>query len=506
MVSPVHTPDATELATDRTAPVHFQPVRGWVGDVIPFQRDGRVWLFYLLEVRDDTESGTGWALVSTDNFVDYRDHGVVLPSGGRAAADFNCYTGSVVEDGGTVHLFYTGNNPDHLADDGISPLQLVMHATATAGLDAWQKHPSHTFAAPRGYDPADWRDPYVFRVHDGEPWRMLVSARHVDGPKRRRGVVAQLTSADLERWTVTEPFWDPRRYVAHECPDVFQEGDWWYLVYSEFSDAFTTRYRMSKSPNGPWLAPDHDTIDGRAFYASKSVAHAGRRFFVGWIATRAGDTDQGPWQWAGTMSVLESTQREDGTLAFSLPPEVAASFSIPMPMKLPDVNSVDSPTASVRLVAPDSYRALVGDVDLPQQFFATVTIDIAAGTRECGVLLRSSDDGDEAYILRLEPLRSRLVFDRWPRKKTGSGQWEISGDCPFAVELERPCHLPPGKHVMELLVDGSTCVAVVDRQVVLSARTYDLRTGRLGIFVGDGAATFSPIAVFRRPGISQPKP
>lgn len=490
-----------DLSLAHPAPVHFRPERGWVGDVIPFWRGGRIWLFYLLEVRDEPTSGTGWALVSTDDFVTYQDHGVVLPSGGPSADDHNCYTGSLVDTGDTVHLFYTGNNPHHLADNGLSQLQVVMHATSTGGLDTWHKHPDHTFAAPPGYDPADWRDPFVFRVDDDEPWRMLLAARHLEGPERRRGVVAQLTSNDLESWTLTKPFWDPRRYVTQECPEVFRDGDWWYLVYSEFSDAFTTRYRISRSPDGPWMVPDHDTIDGRAFYAAKSVARGGRRFFIGWIATRAGSRDDGPWQWAGTMSVLESTQRPDGTLAFSLPHEITDSFGLAVPMELADVDPVDpadEAANSPRLSAPDSYRARVSDVELPEQFLATMTVEIEPGTREVGVLLRCSDDGDETYVLRLEPHRSRLVFDRWPRQRTGGGQWEISGDHPFVIELERPCHLPSGQHLIELVIDETTCVAVIDRQVVLSARLYDRTTGRLGVFVGEGAATFSSITVCRR--------
>ena len=63
--------------------VHFRPANGYVGDLIPFERDGRLWLFYLLDERLHPPSGMPWALVSTDDFVSYTDHGVVLPSGGH---------------------------------------------------------------------------------------------------------------------------------------------------------------------------------------------------------------------------------------------------------------------------------------------------------------------------------------------------------------------------------------------------------------------------------------
>ncbi|SEP72137.1 glycoside hydrolase family 32 protein [Microlunatus flavus] len=488
-------PLPTTRSTSR--PVHFLPQRGWVGDVIPFAHAGRIWLFYLLEIRDDPASGTGWALTSTTDFVEYTDHGVVLPSGGADADDFDCYTGSVVEDRGTFHLFYTGHNPRRRAADGVTELQVVMHASSTDGLEVWRRHPEHTFGATPGYEPGDWRDPFVFRPAPDQPWRMLLAARHREGPPRRRGLVAQLVSDDLERWTVAAPFWDPRRYVAHECPDVFELGGWWYLVFSEFSESFCTRYRMARSPDGPWLPPEHDTVDGRAFYAAKSVEREGRRYLVGWIATREGDVDDGPWQWAGSMSVLEVVQQRDGTLAFALPAELVASFTRPTDLGGP--GALGSSSAPERLATPDGYRAVVSRTDLPEPCYVRVGLDVEAGTRECGVLLRSSVDGDTSFVVRLEPHRGRMTFDRWPRRTTGPGQWEVSGDQPQVVELERPCSIEPGPHVLELLVDRTTCVAVLDGRTALSTRIYDHRFGRLGVFVGEGAVTFSEVAVRTRP-------
>jgi beta-fructofuranosidase len=311
---------------------------------------------------------------------------------------------------------------------------------------------------------------------------MLIAARHSEGPERRRGVIAQCVSTDLITWEYTDPFWDPRRYITHECPDVFAWGDWWYMVYSEFSETFTTRYRMAKSPDGPWTVPDQDSIDGRAFYASKTAERDGRRFFFGWIATKEGKRDGGAWQWAGTMSILEARQNPDGTLGFGFADELVDSFWDEVPVGF-------DRALPARLEAPDGYAAAVSNEDLPAQFYAKAVLDIEPGTTECGLLLRSSPDGDHSYVLRLEPKRGRLVFDRWPRTITGDAQWHVSGDVPFAIELERPCDLRPGKHTLEVVVDGDLCVAVVDRQVALSIRIYDLAAGRIGVFAGEGSAT-----------------
>ncbi len=471
-----------------TAQGFYQPNGAWVGDVIPWQEDGVFHLFYLHEGREAAQGGMPWHRILTDDVVNFRETGESIASGGATADDYNIYTGSIVVDfKGTHHAFYTGQNPKKLGNDGRA-LQLVMHATSNDGMNSWQRHPEDTFGASTGYETGDWRDPYVFWDAETGLWRMLITARHNSGPERRRGVIAQCTSTDLAHWEPVEPFWDPRRYIAHECPEVFQWGDWWYLVYSEFSDAFTTRYRMSRTLNGPWIVPEYDTLDGRAYYASKSAARDGRRFFFGWIASKEESRDEGAWQWAGTLSVLEAEQKADGTLAFHPPEEFRSTFG----------DAMQAVPPGIRLVAHDGYADVLTTTDTPEAFRLQACFEIEEGTREAGVLLRASEDGDEGYALRLEPQRGRLVLDQWPRRAPGTEQWHIDGDVPFAIELERPCPIGPGVHELDIIVDGNLCVATLDDATVLSTRLYNRPTGRAGAFVGEGAFTISQFTVASR--------
>ena len=268
--------------------VFFRPRPHWVGDVIPYADDERIRLYYLYERRLSPRPGTPWHLAVTEDLVHYEDRGEALPAGGPGAEDLNAYTGSVVRDEtGLHHLFYTASNPERRAADG-RPLQLVAHATSP-DLERWTKHPEDTFGAPDGYDPADWRDPFVYRTPGSSTWSLILAARWARGADRRRGVVARLESRDLRTWTPVEPLWDPHRFITQECPEIFRMGRWWYLVYSEFTDRFTTRYRISRSPDGPWTAPARDSIDGRGLYAAKSAPWSGRRLFFGWIASRLGE-------------------------------------------------------------------------------------------------------------------------------------------------------------------------------------------------------------------------
>ncbi|WP_166848098.1 GH32 C-terminal domain-containing protein [Isoptericola sp. BMS4] len=483
---------------------YYRPAGAWVGDVIPVGRDDAFWLYYLHERRETPSAGMPWHLVVTDDLVRYEDRGLAVPSGGPDAPDLNVYTGSVVtDDDGTHHLFYTGQNPDRCGADG-RPLQLVMHAVSTDDMRTWTKLPEDTFGAGPGYETGDWRDPFVLRDDAAGLWRMIVTARHDAGPQRRRGVLAQLTSHDLRHWEPVGPLWDPGRHVAHECPDVFRWGDWWYLVYSEFSDAFATRYRMARSLAGPWVAPERDTIDGRSFYAAKSAERDGRRVFFGWIATREGGHDDGPWEWAGTLATLEARRHDDGTLGFAIPAEVLDSFAEPLPVTLGDAGEA-------AVGRPDGYDAVLADGDVPDRYRVRLDVEIpadATGRAACaetGLLLHASDDGDEAWALRLEPRRGRLVLDRWPRRRTGGEQWQISGDVPHAVELERPCDLRAGRHRLDVVVDGEILQATLDGDVSLSTRVHRRAGDRIGVFAADGVVR-ADLAVTTRGDRPAPEP
>ena len=465
--------------------VFFRPRPHWVGDVIPYADDERIRLYSLYERRLSPRPGTPWHLAVTEDLVHYEDRGEALPSGGVDAEDFNAYTGSVVRDReGGYHLFYTANNPGALASDGRS-LQLVAHATST-DLSTWVKHPEDTFGAPDGYDPADWRDPFVYRTPGSSTWSLILAARWARGADRRRGVVARLESRDLRTWTPVEPLWDPHRFITQECPEIFRMGRWWYLVYSEFTDRFVTRYRMSRSPEGPWLAPERDTIDGRGFYAAKSAEWDGRRLFFGWIASRQDERDDGRWLWAGTLACLEAVQEADGTLDFRIPHEALEAYARPG----------HHLRAPLRLGDPERYQSMVVTDVLPHDARIDVDLEWEPGTREISLLIRTDAEGENGYVLRLEPARHRLVLDRWPRRVHGGEQWHVSGDIPHIVELERPVDLTGCRAHIDLLLKDELLQCCVDRSVCLSTSVYDHPAGRVGLAVLDGTATCTRLDTF----------
>ena len=88
---------------------------------------------------------------------------------------------------------------------------------------------------------------------------------------------------------------------------------------TEYSDRSKMVYRMSKSLNGPWIAPKDDAFDGRAYYAGRTFELNGQRILFGWVATKDKDDDDENFIWAGTFMAHEVYQKEDGTLGVRIP-------------------------------------------------------------------------------------------------------------------------------------------------------------------------------------------
>ena len=464
----------------------YKPHDAWAADFIPFYWQGQFYLFYLLDWRDKAKHGEGtpWYLVTTRDFVNFVEHGEMLPRGGREEQDLWVFTGSVVRGEGRFHIYYTGHN-SYLKANG-EPQEAIMHAESD-DLLTWHKVPGEKLFAPLDrYEKDDWRDSFVFWNDQAQEYWMLLAARLKSGPARRRGCTALATSKNLKSWTVQEPFWTPRLYFTHECPDLFRMGDWWYLVYSTFTERSVTHYRMSRSLKGPWYAPENDTFDGRAFYAAKTAGDGQRRFVFGWNPTRSDAQDDRPWNWGGNLVVHELVQEKDGTLSVRPPDTVRAAFSKRAELSWrPAVGKPEIAGQRLTLSCRDSFAAATGGA-LPSRCKIVATVEFQPNTRGCGLMLKMSDDFDTGYYVRLEPGRNRLVFDGWPRP----------GDIPFMVELERPLALSAGQPVkLTLLADGSVFTVYANDKVAMSGRMYDHKAGAWGVFVSEGSATFSNLSL-----------
>lgn len=468
----------------------YRPDVGVLADVIPLYHDGIFHLFYLHDLRDPARLGPGvpWRLLTTRDFVAFQDHGVVIPTGPAGSQDQWIFTGCAFEHQGKFHIFYTGHNR-HLPPVGRA-CEAIMHAVSD-DLRSW--HKDDTFPplfAPPGYERDDWRDPFVYQDADGGCWSMLLAARTRADPHSPQinGVTARLTSTDLIHWRPADPLYAPNLFFTHECPDLFRMGDWWYLIFSEFSDRHTTRYRMSRTMCGPWVAPPDDEFDTSAWYAAKTAGVGKDRYLFGWLATRDSERDTGNWQWGGDLVVHEIVQRSDGTLGARCPKSIKEAFGISCPLKPRPL--LGPWTIREDTIVGGAHGASILSLgSLPTTSMMEVTILLGPQTREAGIAFKGDlADTGARYEFRLEPKRHRIVLDRRSGK---------SRHCP--ILSERACELPTHRPIhMRILFDESCVLLYVDNDIAMSGRAYEPFGSDAGLFTHDGVTTFSNLSASQR--------
>lgn len=469
----------------------YTPRHAKTGDVIPFydERTGRFENFYLKNWNPDApkdEIVYGWHRITTTDNRAYTETPVHIHGG----------TGSVLWVDGLYHMFYCVFDHD-------PPVQWVRHAVST-DLAHWEDRPEEAFCADGElYRLSDWRDPFVFWNADEGQWWMLLAARE-NITVERNGCVALCVSGDLVHWKIRPPLYAPRANPgAYECPDLFRMGEWYYLVYSNYTDGFSTCYRMSRSLRGPWLRPPADSFDGRAFYAAKTGFDGKNRYVYGWNPTRGENVwgfdparDQGrdyqTWNWGGSIVVHRLHQRPDGTLGVGPVPSVADAFTRKVPV-LPQGLTGEWQTGPGQAAcsAPYGYAAALAE-RIPPQCCIRLQCRYHGNAASFGLALQVDEKFDKGYYLMFEPAHQRIQFRAGLRMCEQGGQM-----FPYAVEMERPLHLEEGReYALELYIQGSIGVLYVDREVAFGFRMYDHEGRQLGFYVSDGGLTVRDAAIW----------
>ena len=442
-----------DLPEPYRSPVHYRPEQGALADAIPFYWNGEYHVFYLLAGL----GGTPWAHVVSRDLVHWEELPIALPLGRPEEPDGGCvFTGSVIESGGTFHIFYTGFNPEH--PEG---REHIMHATSP-DLIAWTKHPEDTFMADgviyENNGGREWRDPFVFKNDETGEFQMLLCARDA----RTSGCVTGVaTSTDLVHWTQREPLFGGT-LGPHECPDLFRIGDTWYLVYSP--SAGSTDYCYAKHLRGPWIHPESRAVDTTILYAAKSMFDGKRHILVGWLRDLEGERDGGGLCWGGDQCVpREMYEVREGVLGFRPVPECVEVFG----------SEVTSVPASE--IAPGAEPL---KLEVPDNYLLQCRLSIPAGA-SATVGFREQDGPGSGYRLTVRP----------------AGDWcEIAG---ATFSYGRSCELPDGEPVeLVAFAQGSLIECFLKGRYAFSARAYDHRTGKLSFAAEGGAVGVEELSVW----------
>ena len=468
--------------------IYRRPLGGVAaGDAIPFFHAGDYHLFHLSSPKGTTSYPervrTTWSHAKSKDLVQWEELPAALPPGELEAPDADgAWTGSVVDREGVFHIFYTGHKI------GSETPQTICHATSR-DLVSFVKNPANPIIRPDRslYESIDWRDPYLLWNAEERVYWMLIAARLREGPRWRRGCIALATSADLTAWTLDpQPFYAPMTTFCPECPELFQIGDRWYLVYSRFSENAATIYRVGDSPRGPWRVPKREALDGRRWYAAKSMPKGdSARIYFGWVHDRAGRTNSGAWLWGGDFTApREVVADPSGELIVRLPKEVSGTYSKPLPFT---IEGATAASATLALSTQGGFASRFIKFDVTQYIFRC-HFGGADDPATFGLLFRSDREID-AYALIFDSARATVTLTHWPQPLdtfwadlVGRSHEIREVDGSRLAEQPLRWDISKGGVSCTLLVDDDVLEFYVNDEIAILYRVYRRSPVRTGCF------------------------
>lgn len=270
---------------------HIEPPDGWLNDPngLSFYKGEYHVYFQYSPIAADGHTPRGWGHYhGADLMHMVYDKAVMMPD--IPEDSHGVYSGSAIENGGVLHIFYTGNvkmegDYDYVtAGRGAN----VIHVTTADGSEVSEKQ-----VLLRNSDYPDFcschvRDPKVWK--EGEVWKMVLGARTLDD----EGCVLVYESADLINWKYAGKVYKEGYGYMWECPDYFELGGKGFLStcpqglphyetkWQNLNESgyFPVEGRLEDSRLGEFAEWDM----GFDFYAPQTFLDPqGRRILIGWL-------------------------------------------------------------------------------------------------------------------------------------------------------------------------------------------------------------------------------
>ena len=438
------------------------------GDPMPFSHGDTYTVYWLLDMHDTSDplGGHAWTSSSTNDLVNWQHHPLALP---LKAPERSMCTGSVFYHGGAYYAFYA----TRVADDELFLREFISVAKSKDGITFEKQQPMMLFEAPEGYTLSALRDPYIFE-HDGR-FYMIVTAHSKPGDFDHAGpCLIYYESADLKKWDFRGRYYTPGSadgFAHAECADMFKMGNYYYLT---FKVAGGTYYRVSESPFGPWRAMPNDNIGNDYALVFKTALFKGRRIAVGFIPWREGETDNGTWQYGGSLVFRELKQQPDGSLTAGYVPEMMPPMKSPIALSTVTTWGKAEMKGDVVSLTSDGGLSAIRLGELPEDAYISFDMVPDGYYTEAGVLLRDEAEKRDYYDVCFVPKSNKVTL----------GNTFIS-DCrgldkPFKVEI-----VMKGS-VIDVCINGERCVV---------NRVFDYKGKYLSFYIRDGKVKIENLKV-----------
>ncbi|SDS75182.1 glycoside hydrolase family 32 protein [Microlunatus soli] len=336
--------DVSTSAADRLFPaLHPRPGRGWVNDPNGLAHiDGRWHVFFQWNPRAAHSERIHWGHLSSPDLLTWTNHPAALqPRDGRPDS-FGCWTGCVVDDGGTPTAVYSG------VVDGSGHSEVLL-ARSDRQLVDWQQQDRSVLPMPDPDRFSDSRDPFVLH-HGGHRWAVL-GGGHRDGDP----AVLVYRVDDLTDWQPAGTLVDTSDPIAAsvagcniwECPNLVPVDGRWVLILSLMGSNETVSNGVGASTGinahenrVRYLVGDLEVTDdlqlrfrpqrgglldsGPAFYAPQAVVAGDRTMLWGWSWELREQAAADAAGWAGSLTLPRELALRDGQLVSRPAAELSA--------------------------------------------------------------------------------------------------------------------------------------------------------------------------------------
>ncbi|WP_082023214.1 glycoside hydrolase family 32 protein [Sporosarcina koreensis] len=302
---------------------HVQPLAGLLNDPNGFSWfNGQYHLFYQWFPLGPAHGLKYWYHTVSDDLVKFRNKGIALSPDTRYDSH-GVYSGSALQAGDDLLLFYTGNTRD---DNWLrTPYQCMAQMDGKGAFSKWEQ-PVIT-GVPDGFT-EELRDPKLWK--EGGIYYCVIGAQRKD----MTGAAVLYKSADLHRWEFIGEVKTELQDFGYmwECPDLFSVQDTDFLVFSPLglkpeglrrNNLFHAGYisgTFDRETGGFEHGPFCELDNGFDFYAPQTMESPdGTRILIAWMAVPQLPYPTDKDGWANCMTLPRVLTIEDGRLKQRLP-------------------------------------------------------------------------------------------------------------------------------------------------------------------------------------------
>ena len=349
--------------------VHLKAPDNWINDPNGFiYYKGYYHLFYQYFPYGPRWGTMHWGHAVSKDLVSWEHRGIALyPS--RYEDKNGCFSGSAIENDGTMYLVYTGvryevinpEDPHTCLNDQFESAQMMIYSEDGFHFD--NENGKEVIIPPltdkNMGDRTHTRDPKIWRGKDA--WYLILGST----VERRYGEVLFYQSRDLHTWTYVNKAWKGPDYGwMWECPDYFETQGGKVLMISPMEIGKTDEKEKNHAVCFPVefdeetckmdIPDQYQFVDyGLDLYAPQTTTDAeGRRVMAGWIRMPQPATDG----WIGMYCSPRVVERRGNHIYFHMHPNIRAAYS----KEISDVSEASADGYMAKFDLEDGEEADIG--------------------------------------------------------------------------------------------------------------------------------------------------